>query len=141
MLREESRPLATVAIRAAAFGFDFALFNAFRALLGLLALPEIELGSGGRLLTEGIVTVVYLFGYLCILPAATQGRTLGKLLLGIRIVRLDGQPLTVRNLFVRNWLGYIASGLLMGLGYLWAFGNARRQTWHDLALGTVVVQG
>jgi uncharacterized RDD family membrane protein YckC len=29
---------------------------------------------------------------------------------------------------------------VLGLGYLWAFWDPKKQTWHDMAAGTVVVK-
>ncbi|MGH2515170.1 MAG: RDD family protein, partial [Ktedonobacterales bacterium] len=66
------------------------------------------------------------------------GQTPGKLLTGVRIVRIDGQPLTVRRALLR-YLGYWLSTIPFGLGFLWVLVDDRRQCWHDKLAGTYVV--
>ena len=66
------------------------------------------------------------------------GMTPGKAALGVRIVRLDGQPMTFRTSF-RRYIGYLVSILGFGAGYLWILIDNRRQGWHDKIGGTCVV--
>lgn len=68
-----------------------------------------------------------------------RGATLGKRLLGIRVVRLDGTPLDFRTSLIRS-LGYIPSTPLFNLGYLWSLWDGRNRAWHDLLAGTLVVE-
>lgn len=67
------------------------------------------------------------------------GQTLGKLILGVRVVREGGgRPGVGKGLArtVGSWL----SGVPMGLGYLWAAWDPSTQTWHDKLAGTYVVR-
>ena len=66
------------------------------------------------------------------------GQTPGKWLMGVRIVRTDGERLLFRSALVRL-LGYLLSFFLF-LGYLWVLYDNRRQAWHDKLAGTVVVR-
>ena len=66
------------------------------------------------------------------------GMTPGKAALGVRIVRLDGKPMTFRTSF-RRYIGYLVSLLGFGAGYLWILIDSRRQGWHDKIGGTCVV--
>lgn len=66
------------------------------------------------------------------------GQTPGKLLMGVRIARTDGQPLTIRRALLR-YLGYWLSAIPLGLGFLWVLVDDRRQCWHDKLAGTYVV--
>jgi len=66
------------------------------------------------------------------------GMTPGKAALGVRIVRLDGKPMTFRTSF-RRYIGYVVSFLGFGAGYLWILIDNRRQGWHDKIGGTCVV--
>ncbi len=68
-----------------------------------------------------------------------NGATPGKMALGIRIVSVDGEPLTKKQSFVR-WLGYIPGGLVLGLGYLWMLWDAENRCWHDRMANTHVVR-
>ena len=66
------------------------------------------------------------------------GQTVGKYIMGVRIVRLDGRPLTYRDSIVR-WIGYIVSLLPLGAGFLWVVFDDRRRTFHDKIAGTCVI--
>jgi uncharacterized RDD family membrane protein YckC len=65
------------------------------------------------------------------------GQTPGKLLMGIRIERIDGRPLTIRRALLR-YVGYWLSAIPLGLGFLWVLVDERRQSWHDKLAGTYV---
>ncbi len=65
------------------------------------------------------------------------GQTVGKWIMGVRIVRTDGQRLRIGNC-VRRLLGYVVSAILF-LGYLWVLVDDRRQGFHDKLAGTFVV--
>ncbi len=66
------------------------------------------------------------------------GQTPGKGLMGVRIVRLDGEPMNVRR-SVRRLIGYGVCAATLGIGFLWAVIDDRRQGWDDKIAGTCVV--
>lgn len=68
------------------------------------------------------------------------GAGLGKLVCGLRIVRLDGSLLTYKNALFREFIAKIASNALLGLGYYWIFKTPQKQAWHDSLAGTYVVK-
>jgi len=77
--------------------------------------------------------------YFAILMPWMKGQTPGKRALGIRVVRLDGHPVTVWHAFERA--GGYAAGLATGtLGFLQIYWDANRQGIHDKVAGTVVIQ-
>jgi uncharacterized RDD family membrane protein YckC len=82
------------------------------------------------LLTLGFVyfTLLYSFG----------GATVGKYLLGLRVVRTDGKPLRIGHAALRV-LAYAASSLPLYFGFLNVLIDDRRRAWHDLLIRTVVV--
>jgi uncharacterized RDD family membrane protein YckC len=65
------------------------------------------------------------------------GQTPGKRLMGLRIVRTDGERITIGPA-IRRWVGYWLSAILF-LGYLWVLVDDRRQALHDKLAGTLVV--
>jgi uncharacterized RDD family membrane protein YckC len=69
---------------------------------------------------------------------ALAGQTLGKRLMGVRVVRLDGQRMNFRRALLR-FLGYFVSFVVFGLGFLWILVDNRRQGWHDKIARTCVV--
>ncbi|KQW47938.1 hypothetical protein ASC77_16160 [Nocardioides sp. Root1257] len=76
---------------------------------------------------------VYSFG-----SHAVAGRTLGKGIVGIRVVGADGSPLTVRQALVRT-LAFPFSALLFGIGFLMILVQREHRALHDLVAGTVSV--
>ncbi|MSU04444.1 MAG: hypothetical protein EXS23_04295 [Pedosphaera sp.] len=70
---------------------------------------------------------------------AWRGTTVGKLVLGLKVVRLDGQPVGVLVALVRG-LGAIFSTVMLMLGFLWVAWDVEQQSWHDKMAGTVVVR-
>ncbi len=70
---------------------------------------------------------------------AWRGTTVGGTVVGLKVVRLDGRPMSFMVAMVRG-LGAAFSILVMGLGYLWIAWDAEKQGWHDRIAGTVVVR-
>lgn len=77
--------------------------------------------------------------YFTIFLAAWRGQTPGKRLLGIRVVRLNGEPLGWWPAFERfgGYAASLATGLIGFLQILW---DGNRQGVHDKIGGTVVVR-
>jgi len=77
--------------------------------------------------------------YMTVLLSITNGQTVGKKLLGIRVMRLDGQRLNWWMAFERA--GGYAAGFATGLlGFAQVFWDANRQAIHDRIVGTVVIR-
>ena len=88
------------------------------------------------------VTVIFVaweffyFGY----SWAASGRTLGMAVLGVRVVRADGQAIDPWRGVLRA-LVFPLSFLLFGLGFLGILVQRERRALHDLIAGTAVVYG
>jgi uncharacterized RDD family membrane protein YckC len=65
------------------------------------------------------------------------GQTLGKRVMGVRILRTSGERISFWNA-LRRQIGYVISGILF-LGYIWILFDNRRQGFHDKLAGTIVV--
>ena len=87
--------------------------------------------------------VATVLGYPVGFEALWRGRTPGKAVMGLRVVRDDGGPIRFRHAFVRGLVGVvvdrpgISSGLLALIPMLT---TTRSKRLGDLAAGTVVVQ-
>ena len=68
-----------------------------------------------------------------------RGTTIGGIVCGLRVVRLDGRPIDWPTAVVRA-LSCFLSLVVAGLGFLWIAIDAEKQSWHDKIAGTVVVQ-
>jgi uncharacterized RDD family membrane protein YckC len=70
---------------------------------------------------------------------AWRGTTIGGIILGLQIVRLDGRPMDWSAAILRA-LGALLSGAVFFLGFFWVAWDVNRQSWHDKIAGTVVVK-
>jgi uncharacterized RDD family membrane protein YckC len=135
---------AGLALRCAAFLFDYILTLLIPALT-LVTAVYIKRQWQAPGVAGGIVIVGYLaaaaliffnFGYLYVL----DGRSFGKRLIGIRVVRTDGRPLDYQTALLRHLVGYPLSVLCLMLGALWALWDPKQQTWHDKLAKTIVIR-
>ncbi|MEH7461073.1 RDD family protein [Bacillus thuringiensis] len=82
--------------------------------------------------------------YLLIVPIVWAGFTVGKKAVNIRIVRVDGQKITIWTTVKRYLLSGIIYGLMFGMGFIVsAFMIALRKdkrSIHDLIAGTQVIR-
>jgi len=77
--------------------------------------------------------------YTTVWMSTTNGQTLGKRLLGIRVVKLDGLRINWWIAFERA--GGYAAGFATGLlGFAQVYWDPNRQAIHDRIAGTVVVR-
>ncbi|GLX86582.1 RDD domain protein [Thalassotalea loyana] len=76
--------------------------------------------------------------YFTVFTSAWRGQTPGKKLLGIRVIQLDGTPLSLWDSFGRY--GGYGAGIATGmLGFLQVFWDSNRQAIHDKISATVVI--
>ncbi|MCA9785029.1 MAG: RDD family protein, partial [Candidatus Cloacimonetes bacterium] len=93
------------------------------------------LGKRARTFSLFTVILVYFTGFTWLL----RGRTPGKWLLGIRVLRLNGKPMGLWDSFGRAG-GYSASVSTAFLGFLEAIRDSNRMALHDRIAGTVVIR-
>jgi uncharacterized RDD family membrane protein YckC len=126
-------------IRAVALAIDLVVFALVQASLGwlatLLAGPSGD-GSGPDHVSVGFYTLLFTAMYTTVLHAA-GGQTIGKSLVGIRVVSADGTPLTAGPAFLR-YLAYFLSLMPLGFGYLVAGLRRDKRALHDLIAGSRV---
>jgi uncharacterized RDD family membrane protein YckC len=70
----------------------------------------------------------------------TLGTSIGKRVAGIHIVNAHGGRPGIARGLLRTFVALVLSGPLLDLGYLWAFWQRRRRSWHDIIAGTYVVR-
>jgi hypothetical protein len=68
-----------------------------------------------------------------------KGTTIGGIVLGLKIVRTDGQPINFAVAMVRG-LASVFSAAVLFLGFFWAGWDREKQSWHDKIAGTVIVR-
>jgi uncharacterized RDD family membrane protein YckC len=92
-----------------------------------------------------IVFFMVLFGYFLAFELLNRGRTVGKMAVGLRVVRIDGGPVTFVPSAVRNLLRLIDGWALLTLficpvGMVACVASSRSQRLGDLAASTIVVR-
>lgn len=78
------------------------------------------------------------FFYKPIFESSNVRATPGKYLAEISVCRSNGDKLSLKAAYIRYFSSWI-SGLTLGIGYLIALFNNKKQTLHDIFADTVVV--
>jgi len=133
--------LASPGKRLGAFFLDILIPSiAFVLMLivsGFGAAQETESGSAIGFLVAIVLFVVYLVWALTLFA---KGTTPGKKMLGMRVIKENGESAGFGTMLVREWIGKIISGMLLSLGFLWILFDPDRQGWHDKLVSTYVVE-
>jgi len=91
---------------------------------------------------RGLVGLIFLpaMGYSLLMHSLFNGRTVGKMLLKMRVVRVDGTPVHWSNYLVRWLLRLVDIWVFLGsIGLLAIIFSERKQRVGDAAAGTVVI--
>ncbi len=127
--------------RAGAVIIDSIILGVVLGILGFI----IGLASQNAQGTQGALGVVYLlafiisFGYFIVMEAM-WGATLGKMLLGLRVVKTDGSPISWSESVIRNLLRIIDGLFYYLVGAILIWTSPLRQRLGDRAAKTVVVR-
>ncbi|HBL52151.1 MAG: hypothetical protein A3D24_01135 [Candidatus Blackburnbacteria bacterium RIFCSPHIGHO2_02_FULL_39_13] len=71
---------------------------------------------------------------------SSAGQTLGKKVLGIKVVDAQGNKPTAITFFLREIIGKAVSGIILGIGYLMVLWDGKKQALHDKIASTYVVR-
>jgi uncharacterized RDD family membrane protein YckC/DNA-binding transcriptional ArsR family regulator len=98
-------PLATLTKRGYAFLIDFAIAMGIFVVTAILTILVSSLTTGGafRFDFPNIILYLILFWVYSTLLEGFAGQTLGKRILGLKVVRLDGKSLSYDHAAVRNF--------------------------------------
>jgi uncharacterized RDD family membrane protein YckC len=89
----------------------------------------------------GFVYLVALVFYAPVLLTVNEGRTWGKQFAGIRVVKMDGEPVGFGVAFARETIKllFAITGILWVINVLWPLWQPENRAWHDLITGTRVI--
>jgi uncharacterized RDD family membrane protein YckC len=98
----------------------------------------------------GLCVVIAALLYAPLMMAKTNGKTLGRMACGIRVVRANGKPVdfgyaTLREVLVK-WLlfGVVANSFTFGLAglidYLWPLWDEENRALHDMVVNSRVIR-
>jgi len=136
-------------IRFIAITIDNIILNILSFVLIFIGLIALGLGSSGFEELEGerifsLLVPFYIFNTIITIAYYTYfhgstGKTPGKMICRLKVVRVNGEPLGYGKAFLR-WIGYIISSFIFCLGFLWAVWDKNKQAWHDKIAGTYVIR-
>ncbi|GAA4485245.1 RDD family protein [Microbacterium panaciterrae] len=114
---------------------------AWALFLGYIAVRYWMIGATADAALDRILSVLALVTSFVLVPCAvetlTHGRSLGKLAVGGRIVRVDGGAAGFRHAFIRALIGVLEIYMTLGaIAFLTAAFSARSQRLGDLVAGT-----
>lgn len=91
----------------------------------------------------GLIFVIaemwFVFPVVFIFMLVQLGGTPGKLITGIRVVDKNGKYPGLKQAFFRNWIGYMVSGMMLWLGFIWILIDSGHRGWHDMIADTWVI--
>ena len=128
------------------------LFLPIGAALGVAGASDSDAGIGAAivgLLFWVLCVTIIAFLYAPILMARTNGKTLGRMAMNIRVVRTSGEPVTfwfamLREVVVKSiffgFVGAVTFGLAPLLDSLWPLWDEENRALHDYIVSTRVVK-
>ncbi|WP_018653443.1 RDD family protein [Actinomadura flavalba] len=114
------------------------LFGIVTNVIGPIAAVADPAWVAGLTLLSLVAVVV---GYPCVMETATRGHTLGKMLLGLRVVSDDGGPVRFRQTLLRALAGFLEFWTFLAIPALIAsLCSSRGKRLGDVFAGTIVIQ-
>lgn len=117
-------------IRFAATMIDAVIFAIVQSIL------EIFLGTG---VIAQIIYTVLMWVY-AVYMIVTYQATLGKMALGLRVERTNGDRVTYKRAILREVVGKTVSAIVIFIGYIMVAFTAKKQGLHDMIADTVVIR-
>jgi uncharacterized RDD family membrane protein YckC len=141
-------PLMPVAEEPAGFALRFGalLFDLLVTMIAWMVftfvlsyLSKKSVVSSNSMLASVYAVALGLFALNFVVLAGRTGQTLGKRIIGIRIVRDNGLPFSLGVAVTRHIAGYLLSALGAFLGFAWILWDRKQQGWHDKLAHTHVI--
>ena len=129
-------PLAGLGERLISAIIDGVILAVIGFLIGVVL--GLVMGNSASTLNSlvGLIVGVAYFTYYW---SMKEGQTPGKKMMGLRVIKVDGSPITTTNAIMR-YIGYIINSAVILIGWIWVFIDGQHQGWHDKIAGTVVVK-
>lgn len=136
--------LASLRDRGLALFLDFMILALFFFLLLMLFIGLFQDSATRSTLFYFLLVIVPLFafiGYMVLFEAYNSGQTLGKKIMAIKVIRIDGQEPVMSDYFLRAIFHLVETLLCTGiLGAIVISSNSHRQRIGDLTAGTTVIR-
>lgn len=128
---------ASFGLRFVATFIDVLVILAVIFLLVFILNPSKE--NLPRLIVFNILEIAFILFYLIFYPSKT-GQTLGKKVIGIKIVNYQGETPSLLIFLLREIIAKNISSWFLFIGYFWMLWDKKNQTWHDKIARTYVVE-
>ena len=116
------------------------LLTLFFAVKGLFVEVDVNVVSW-IVAGAGLISFALLWGYYIFFELLWNGQSPGKRWVGLRVIRVDGTPLTASEAIIRNLVRLVDFlPAYYGLGVVVMFINDQSRRLGDLAAGTLVVR-
>ena len=126
---------AGVGTRFIALLIDAIILWVVQVIISMVLSQLLRDNVGLTLLINLAISVGYFVVY-----QESQGQTLGKKVMKIKVVDAQGKKPTMMTFFLREIIGKFVSGIILGIGYLMAFWDGNKQALHDKIASTYVVK-
>jgi uncharacterized RDD family membrane protein YckC len=103
----------------------------------ILGIVGSTVSTTAALVLGSFVSFLVIYGYFVVAETASSGRTPGKRVIGLRVIRVDGSAPTFSDSLVRNLVRFLD---LPGPGVVAMFFHPQARRLGDLAAGTLVVR-
>lgn len=135
-----SRFLAALIDTAIIVLLQIILFGSVLLFASITSESASETLIGWLLAIAGIVSFLFFWGYYIFFEILWNGQTPGKRQVGLRVIRVDGTPITPTEAIIRNLVRLIdLLPTAYGIGVVTMFISPNSRRVGDLAAGTLVV--
>ena len=88
-----------------------------------------------------VIAIAAFIAYLVVqLVFYSKSKTIGKAILSMQVISsVDGKPVGIWKMILREWFAKKASGSVLLLGYIWILIDEKNRGWHDKIMDTYVV--
>jgi uncharacterized RDD family membrane protein YckC len=128
-------------LRYGAWMFDFLItliaIMVFTFIVTAVRKTSVVESNSDLVIVAALVFLLFVLNFVVL--AGIGGQSAGMRILGIRIVRIDGKPFTLKDAALRHMVGYPLSMGAFSLGFLWMLWDPLQQAWHDKLARTMVV--
>ncbi len=130
--------------RFAAFLIDGLILGAINYLISMLlgGGSSYSYTTGGGATNNPATTIASLVLSVAyyVFYQAKMGQTLGKKVMGIKVVDSAGKTPTIMTFFLREIIGKFVSGIILLIGYFMVIWDGKKQGLHDKIASTYVVK-
>lgn len=132
---------ARLASRAVAFGVDVLVQVVVLAVLYAVIFTRAEFDTALQVTVVLLVFILVVIGYPVLFETLSRGRTLGKLAVGLKVVRDDGGPIRFRHALVRGLAGFFVDFWIVSgfVAVIVSLSSERGKRVGDFLAGTVVI--